>query len=237
MLGANGSGKSSLVSYVFNQNQGHVKRISAHRQTWIESNAVDVTPRSRQDLETNLRSFDLQPRARYWEWNPSVRSNIAIFDLVDADTMQERKIAALVRAGDDVTAKKEAMDPSPIQVINEMMRLSNLQIEISVEDGQKVVARKNGGASYSLAELSDGERNAFFIASEVLTAKAGTLVIIDEPERHLHRSIISPLLKMLFDKRRDCAFIISTHEFMLPVETPKASTLLIRSSEYQGANV
>ena len=117
------------------------------------------------------------------------------------------------------------------------MRLSNLQIEISLEDGQKVVARKYGGASYSLAELSDGERNAFLIASEVLTAKAGTLVIIDEPERHLHRSIISPLLKMLFDKRRDCAFIISTHEFMLPVETPEASTLLIRSCEYQGANV
>src|SRR5262249_22104039 len=62
-------------------------------------------------------------------------------------------------------------------------------------------------------------------------------IVIDEPERHLHRSIISPLLKLLFDKRDDCAFIVSTHEPMLPLDTPKASTLLVRSCEYQGQTV
>ena len=103
-----------------------------------------------------------------------------------------------------------------------------------MEEGQKIVARKNGGNGYSVAELSDGERNAFLIAADVLTAKPGTLILIDEPERHLHRSIISPLLKLLFDRRNDCAFIVSTHELMLPLDTPKASTLLMRSCEYQG---
>ena len=43
---------------------------------------------------------------------------------------------------------------------------------------------------YGAAELSDGERNALLISAEILTAKDGTLLIIDEPERHLHRSII-----------------------------------------------
>jgi hypothetical protein len=162
---------------------------------------------------------------------------MAIYDLIDADTMQERKIAAFVRAGDDAAAKREAQDPSPIQVINELMRLSNLPIEISLEEGQKIVARKNGGNGYSVAELSDGERNAFLIAADVLTAKAGTLILIDEPERHLHRSIISPLLKLLFDRRKDCAFIVSTHEIMLPADTDKASTLLVRSCDYQGQTV
>jgi AAA domain, putative AbiEii toxin, Type IV TA system len=142
-----------------------------------------------------------------------------------------------VRAGDDAAAKREAQDPSPIQVINELMRLSNLPIEISLEEGQKIVARKNGGNGYSVAELSDGERNAFLIAADVLTAKAGTLILIDEPERHLHRSIISPLLKLLFDRRKDCAFIVSTHEIMLPADTDKASTLLVRSCDYQGQTV
>mgnify|MGYP002376892998 FL=1 len=162
---------------------------------------------------------------------------MAIFDLIDADTMQERKIAAFVRGGDGAAAFKEAETPSPMQVINELMRLSNLPIEVSLEEGQKVVARKNGGASYSVAELSDGERNAFLIAIEVLTAKPGTLILIDEPERHLHRSIISPLLKLLFDRRKDCAFIVSTHELMLPLDTPSALTLLVRGCEYQGQQV
>jgi ABC-type cobalamin/Fe3+-siderophores transport system ATPase subunit len=43
VLGANGSGKSSLVSRLFNQSRGHAKRISAHRQTWFESNTLDIT--------------------------------------------------------------------------------------------------------------------------------------------------------------------------------------------------
>lgn len=237
ILGANGTGKSSRVSRLFVQNQAFARRISAHRQTWFESNTLDITPRNRQDLERDLRNIDAQARSRYWEWNAGGRSNMAIFDLIDADTMQERKIAALVRGGEVPAAVEEAKNPSPIQVINELFRLSNLPIEISVDEGQQVVARKNGGNKYSVAELSDGERNAFLIAANVLTVKAGTLILIDEPERHLHRSIISPLLKLLFETRNDCAFIVSTHELMLPVDTPSASTMLVRSCEYQGPDV
>src|SRR6185295_8666736 len=73
--------------------------------------------------------------------------------------------------------------------------------------------------------------------ADILTAKSGTLILIDEPERHLHRSIISPLLKLLFDRRNDCVFIVSTHELMLPLDTPKSFTLLVRSCEYQDQNV
>lgn len=115
------------------------------------------------------------------------------------------------------------------------MRASNIPIEINIGEHQKVFATKNNGAPYNVAELSDGERNAFLIAADVLTAKPGTLIIIDEPDRHLHRSIVSPLLTLLFQRRRDCAFVISTHELMMPVDNPTAATLLIRSCEYAGS--
>lgn len=237
LLGANGAGKSSLVSRLFSENQARAKRISAHRQTWFESNTLDMTARNRQELENNVRTQDAQPHSRYREWNAAGRAGMSIYDLIDADTMQERKIAALVRSGDMKAAQGEAQNPSPIEVINELMLLSNLPIEIGVEEGQKIVARKNSGEKYSVAELSDGERNGFLIAADVLTAKPGTLLLIDEPERHLHRSIISPLLKLLFDRRSDCTFIVSTHELMLPLDTPKAATLLVRGCEYKGRNV
>jgi ABC-type glutathione transport system ATPase component len=126
VLGANGTGKSSLVSRLFNQHSAHAKRISAHRQTWFESNTLDVTPRNRQDLENSIQSQDSQVRSRYWEWNGTGRSSVAIFDLIDAATTQDHKIATLVRAGDHAAAQDEAKNPSPIQVINELMRLSNL---------------------------------------------------------------------------------------------------------------
>lgn len=83
----------------------------------------------------------------------------------------------------------------------------------------------------------DGERNALLIAGDVLTAKPGTLLIIDEPERHLHRSIISPLLSLLFAKRSDCAFIIATHDIDLPLDNETARVLLVRSALYSGSVV
>ena len=105
-----------------------------------------------------------------------------------------------------------------------------------MEEKQRIMATSTGRSPYSIAELSDGERNAFLIAASVLTAKPGTLVLIDEPERHLHRSIISPLLTLLLEKREDCAFVISTHEVMLPNDSPSSSTLLLRACEYSGSN-
>jgi hypothetical protein len=64
----------------------------------------------------------------------------------------------------------------------------------------------------------------------VLTANDGALILVDEPERHLHASIVSPLLIQLFAKRPDCTFIVSTHELSLPVSCPNSRTVLVRDS-------
>lgn len=236
VLGANGSGKSTLITRLFNSHVTSAKRISAHRQTWFESNTLDLTPRGREQLESNIRSRDQQEYARWRQDFAAERAGAAIYDLIDADTMLARNIADLVRGGKLDAAQDKARAPSPIQTVNELLRLSNLPIAISVEKQQKIVASRNGSPVYSVAELSDGERNAFLIASDVLTAEPGTLLLIDEPERHLHRSIISPLLSLLFENRTDCVFIVSTHEVMLPVDNPHAQTLLVRSCKYENSH-
>ena len=233
VLGANGSGKSGLISQLYNGHNQDAKRISAHRQTWFTSNTLDLTPHRRESLENNIRSQDQQIYSRWREDYAAERAGAAVYDLIDTDTILEREIASLVRGGKITEAQDKAKSPSPIQSLNELLQLSNLPIEISIEKGQRIMASRNGSAAYSVAELSDGERNAFLIAAAILTAEVGTLLLIDEPERHLHRSIVSPLLSSLFEKRKDCAFIVSTHEVMLPVDNPTAHTLLLRSCEYE----
>ena len=84
-------------------------------------------------------------------------------------------------------------------VINELLRESHIPIEVSIRDNEQVTASKNGGPEYGAAQLSDGERNVLLISANVLTAPPGSLLLIDEPERHLHRSIIAPLLGALFE--------------------------------------
>ncbi len=44
VLGANGTGKSSLMFHFSHQHRGRVRKISAHRQTWMNSDALDMTP-------------------------------------------------------------------------------------------------------------------------------------------------------------------------------------------------
>src|SRR5690606_1725726 len=105
------------------------------------------------------------------------------------------------------------------------------------KEDERVFASKKGSNPYSIAELSDGERNAILIAADVLTAKPNTVFVIDEPERHLHRSITSPLLSSLFQKRTDCSFVIATHDLNLPLDNPDASVLIIRDCKWSGSHI
>ncbi len=237
IVGANGTGKSSLMHRFFISNSANASRISAHRQNWFPSSSVSFSSGNKRQTETQIKTQDTNAEARWKDDYSPIRPSIAIYDLIDAENSGARAIAEAVRQKDMVSANKLLEKDSPLKVLNELLRLSNIPIEVSVHSNDEVLARRRGGQSYSVAELSDGERNALLIAASVLTVPSGTLLLIDEPERHLHRSIISPLLCLLFSRRQDCAFVISTHEISLPIDTPSARTLLLRDCTYSGKNV
>lgn len=237
VLGANGTGKSSIMHLFYNAHQGSARWISAHRQTWFSSNAISLSPDQKRNTESNILSTDTNPQARWQDAYSGQRPSIAIYDLLDAENVRARSIASAVDSNNIELAKTLSKKDAPVKIINELLRLSNIPVVISVRENEQVLASKSGSTPYSIAELSDGERNALLIAANVLTVKEGTLVLIDEPERHLHRSIISPLLTLLFAKRADCAFIISTHEVMLPLDNLGARTLLIRDCTFEGSSI
>ncbi len=236
ILGANGTGKSSLLHRFAGQNPNHIRKISAHRQTWMNSDALDLTPARKLQAEEQIKNEDRTQQSRYKDSFAAQRASMTIYELINAENVRARSIAAAVDA-DDIERLNEAKKvEAPITVINELLRQSNIPINITVRSNERVMASKNGGPEYSAAELSDGERNALLIAGNVLTAPSGTLLIVDEPERHLHRSIIAPLLSLLFERRSDCGFVVSTHDHGLPLEVPGARTLLIRACNFQGQN-
>jgi ABC-type lipoprotein export system ATPase subunit len=237
VLGANGTGKSSLMHRFYVAHRQTGRRISAHRQTWFESNAIQISGRQKRDSTIDVLNYDAQPDSRWRDAYTGMRPNLAIFELLDAENVRARKITAAVDEDNLGLAKQLSRADAPIKIINELLTLSALPIEISVEKNEQIFASKSGSTPYSVAELSDGERNALLIAADVLTAQPGTIFFIDEPERHLHRSIISPLLTLLFERRTDCAFVISTHDVLLPIDNPNSRTLLLRSCLYSGATV
>ena len=237
VLGANGGGKSGLMLQLSNQNPRDSKRISAHRQTWFTSNALGFTPADKVQTEKSITQYDTISKSRYSDSHHNQRSQVTIYNLINSQNERARKIAEACDSGDMELAKKLSKKKAPLALLNSLLKLSNLPLEISVQEDERVFASKNGGEPYSIAELSDGERNAILIAADVLTAKPETLFIIDEPERHLHRSIISPLLTSLFIKRPDCAFVIATHDISLPLDNPDGSVLVVRECKWTANNI
>ena len=131
-------------------------------------------------------------------------------------------------------AQRAAESVSAFTELNDLLALGTLLIALENSNDEEIIAKhRNADASYSIAQMSDGERNAAIIGATVLTVESGTVLLIDEPERHLHRSIIVPFLAAVFANRHDCTFIISTHELALPASNPTAGVLMVRSCEWQ----
>ena len=237
VVGANGTGKSALFQHWVTSVGGpNVKRIAAHRQTWFASGNLDFTARSRRDFETNVRSWDRQVDARWMEHSPAERQSAVLFDLIAKDNARYRTIGQFI---DDDNPDKATMfaskSESLFKQLNDLLRLGTLTVSLRNSNDEEILAQHtSNGPSFSIAQMSDGERAAAIMAANVLTVDPGTILLIDEPERHLHRSIIEPFLSALFAKRQDCAFVISTHEIALPIANPAANVVILRSCLWNG---
>ncbi len=235
IVGANGSGKSSLIQHFVSTNEGlKIKRISAHRQTWLSSGSLDFTAHSRKEFERDSIGWETQFDARWVDHAADQKQSAVLFDLVAKENSRARDIARHIDSQNPDEAVKFASESvAPFDQLNELLELGTLTVALKNSNDEEILAQhRNSNTSFSIAQMSDGERNAAIIAATVLTVEPETILLIDEPERHLHRSIIEPFLSALFERRRDCVFVVSTHEIALPVANPSARVLMVRSCEW-----
>jgi ABC-type cobalamin transport system ATPase subunit len=235
VLGANGSGKSALIQRLFAQGGATAIRIAAHRANYFQVENPGLSPHERETNEQNYRNADVTPDARWKDDYSQVRNYASLYDLVASVNARARDIASAFDANDIPVATARRAKPSNLTVLNQLLRLSNISVQITIDERSRVMASRSNGAPYSVARMSDGERNALLLICDVLNAKSGSLLVIDEPERHLHHSIISPLLTMLFSRRSDLAFVVATHDVSLPLSRTDAKTLLVRGCQISAA--
>lgn len=65
---------------------------------------------------------------------------------------------------------------------------------------------------YPAYKMSDGEREIFYVVGRILLSAPSSLIVVDEPELHLHKAILNKLWDTLEQKRSDCMFIYLTHD-------------------------
>ena len=87
---------------------------------------------------------------------------------------------------------------------------------------------------YNGSEMSDGERAIFYFIGEVLCAKENSLIIIDEPENHLHKSILVRLWDAIEASREECVFLYITHD--LEFASSRINTQILWVKDFLGEN-
>lgn len=238
ILGANGAGKSSLIYHILRSlDHINITLISAHRQVWFESSVIDM---SNTEFASTLEYFNnslKHSNNSRWRLDDARQSKLPVIRLKKAINRRNRDVADKVDAGDIEGAMEVGI--SPQEIINSVLRSSGMPITIEHDNEDNIIAvnsKYDPPAIYSISQLSDGEKNAITIAADIISALPGTIFIVDEPERHLHRSVSSPLLSELIAIRPDCYFIISTHDIGLASDMDYSQILIVKSCVYSSNN-
>lgn len=234
IVGQNGSGKSSLMHFLYTKNKENTKRILSHRQNWFNHINLDLSKSNVSRHSEWINHFDDTYDSRWRDEYAQTRPNITAFKLIESENSYARKLANVAKSENKEEYQKIINEKTNLEKINQLLIDSNFQVQLSInDDGDLVAARHNTSEKYSIAMLSDGERNALLIAADVLNAPNDTTILIDEPERHIHKSITTPFLTQLIDLRKDCKFIISTHEISLPYEIKDSHVIVVQDCLYE----
>ena len=101
IVGANGSGKSSLMQRLtVDAGDKKIKRIAAHRQTWFDSGNIDFTPAARQEYNRNTPRYNTRSEARWKDLRARKDLSAVLFDLVAKENTINESIAQHIRNKD-----------------------------------------------------------------------------------------------------------------------------------------
>lgn len=216
IVGANGSGKTRLAVQLERSNGEQVHRISAHRALSLNPTVPKISEslaikglrygNASEGIGINHRSH------QRWANGKEATALLNDFDfLLQALFADQSRVALMThqqaRAG--TLRDPEATKLERLKIIWEHL-LPARQLVLSGDDIQ--VQSPKGSTPYSAAEMSDGERAVFYLIGQTLEAKENSLLVIDEPELHVHRSIMNKLWDQLENARPDCAFVFITHD-------------------------
>lgn len=221
VVGANGAGKSALATWIAERTErNRLRRVLAQRRVWIQNSGPNISPAQRESYFSNMEGWDRSSDSRFLDHADGQRGDIAMFDLLGKIGAENRRASDLLY-GERLPEQSDvdALGARVSDVLNSVLERSGILVAIQLTEKQTFVAKHRAlGVEYPIVQMSDGERSALLLAAEVLVASPDSVIMLDEPERHLHRSISARLIEALIEARSDCAFVIFTHDLDLAGE-------------------
>lgn len=229
-VGANGGGKTRLAVHIETSFNLNAHRISAHRALTLNPN---VTKTSEQLARAGLSTGNAAENAQVGH-RPGSRwhGNMATSLLSDFDFLVQVLFAEQANKALDTHKRNRAGDHSPgdltlfERLITIWERLMPLR-ELHISGDDIEVSVRGSDMHYKAADMSDGERAIFYLIAQTLAAPENLLLIFDEPELHVHQSIMGKLWDELEASRQDCSFVFITHDLRFAA-TRLAQKFIIR---------
>lgn len=219
IIGANGAGKSHLGAWMEKQAKiDRVHRIGGQRKLNFNAN---ITLKSYSESTNSmlfghpaLKNKDYRWRSRNYTTTmlEDFESTLSVF--IALKNKDESDFFKSCKAAD----QEGRMHPkTPKTVLDKFTSVWDAifpQRRLLLNDAKFYAQFKKGETEeiYSATEMSDGERSVLYLAAQVLSIPGNKTIIIDEPELHLHGSIMNKLWQELEKERPDCLFIYITHD-------------------------
>lgn len=110
------------------------------------------------------------------------------------------------------------------------------QRNIKLDDAKVTAVYSKDGVvkEYKGRDMSDGERVALYLIAQALCVPKNKTIIIDEPEIHLHKSIMNRLWVAIEKERQDCFFVYITHDTQFAANHVYANKIWVKG--YDGVH-
>lgn len=232
-IGANGSGKTRLGTWIeINSPQNNrVHRISAQKSLALPDS---TTPQSIEQAEKDLLfgnpSWSYQNKSTKFKGKPATQplndyQKLMVY-LFSDETEENAKFKR------ECKANGARLEP-PVTKIDQVKELWEeiLPHRELIIGGLRIQTRVKGQENklYNSSEMSDGERVIFYLIGQCLAAPKDGIIVIDEPELHLHKSVQTPLWDAIEKLREDCLFVYLTHDVDFAAAKTAAKMVWLKS--------
>ena len=124
----------------------------------------------------------------------------------------------------------------PIMITDHIIKIWNSIFphrNIILQDAT-VLAQHIEGGTYHAQKMSDGERVAIYLIGQCLVAPDNTTIVIDEPEIHLHKSIMYKLWDKIEEVCQNKTLVYITHDLDFASSRKESQKIWVKS--YDGNN-
>ena len=220
VIGPNGSGKTRKTREIAANDGSRIEFINALRSTRVPP---DLQMATMTNADQNFENTKAQTRDSHWEM------------ATEFDWMLTRLIAqdatSAIQLKRDIRINPDAVHNVAVTPLDRLQAIWSTVFEgreIWFPDWRPTVTNTTSGSreQYTGNTMSDGEKAALFLIGRILLITGSHIVVIDEPETHLHTLLAVRLWDALEQARPDMRFVYVTHDLTFALSRQHAQFVL-----------